>query len=184
MWIHAVTGKKPAKHACGEPQTPAPIQSHQLIAFTLAAAAQDKLRARLRRRAGPGTSAHRNTHEQRLSPAQQRGLQAESRAIAWLCAHGLQLLGTNLRCRYGELDAVFRADAQTMVIVEIRHRRNARHGGAAASITYAKQQRLRRTAAWFLPQLAASGFGGRTPHCRFDAVCIEGDTLNWLPAVF
>ena len=161
-----------------------PVQRHRDLAFTLAAAAQDKLRARQRRRAATGTVASRKTHEHRLSPSQQRGLQAESRAIAWLCAHGLQLLGTNLRCRHGELDAVFRADAQTLVIVEIRYRRNARHGGAAASITHAKQQRLRKTAAWFLPQLAASGFGGRTPRCRFDAVCIEGDTLNWLPAVF
>ncbi|MHC8945740.1 YraN family protein [Advenella incenata] len=179
-----MTGKKPVELACDKSQTPATMQSHQHIAFMLAAAAQFKQRARRRRRAATGTGACRNTHEHRLSPTQQRGLQAESHAIAWLCEHGLQLLGTNLRCRYGELDAVFRADAQTMVIVEIRHRNNARHGGAAASITYAKQQRLRRTAAWFLPQLAASGFGGRTPRCRFDAVCIEGDTLNWLPAVF
>ncbi|MGX9934309.1 YraN family protein [Advenella kashmirensis] len=179
-----MTGKKPAELARDKRQPPAPMQSHQRIAFMLAANAQGRQRARQRRRAATGPSALRKTHEQRLSPSQLRGLQAESHAIAWLCGHGLQLLGTNLRCRYGELDAVFRADAQTMVIVEIRHRRNPRHGGAAGSITYAKQQRLRRTAAWFLPQLAASGFGGRTPRCRFDAVCIEGDTLNWLPAVF
>lgn len=179
-----MSGKKPAEHACGESLTSAPMPQGRPIAFTLAAAAQHRLRARQRSGADTCSGARRQTHEHRLSPTQQRGLQAESRAIAWLCAHGLQLLGTNLRCRYGELDAVFRADAQTLVIVEIRHRRNAQHGGAAASITHAKQQRLRRTAAWFLPQLAASGFGGRTPHYRFDAVCIEGDTLNWLPAVF
>ncbi|AFK61293.1 hypothetical protein TKWG_03540 [Advenella kashmirensis WT001] len=123
-----MTEKKPAEHACGKPQTSVPVQSHRDLAFTLAAAAQDKLRARQRHRAATGTVAPRKTHEHRLSPSQQRGLQAESRAIAWLCAHGLQLLGTNLRCRHGELDAVFRADAQTLVIVEIRYRRNARHG--------------------------------------------------------
>ena len=179
-----MTGKKPAEHASDAPAAPAALQNGEHIAFMLAAAAQNRLRLRLRRRANRNPGLSRKPREARLSPAQQQGLQAERRAIAWLCAHGLQLLGTNLRCRYGELDAVFRADDQTMVIVEIRHRRSARHGGAAASITRVKQQRLRKTAAWFLPQLTLSGFGGRTPRCRFDAVCIEGDTLNWLPAVF
>ena len=179
-----MTEKKPAESPCCGIPAPATTQTEPQIAFTLAAAAQEKLQARRRRRACTKAGRGHKSHERRLSATQQQGLQAESRAIAWLCAHGLQLLGTNLSCRYGELDAVFRADAETMVIVEIRHRRSARHGGAAASITRAKQQRLRKAAAWFLPQLTQSGFAGRTPRCRFDAVCIEGDTLNWLPAVF
>ncbi|ETF03129.1 hypothetical protein W822_10010 [Advenella kashmirensis W13003] len=154
-------------------------------AFTLANAAQRKLQTRRRRRSG--VSAHRRQASppaRRLSPSQVRGLQAEARAIEWLQARGLTLLATNLRCPYGELDAVFRADMDVMVIVEIRHRRKARHGGAAASITPAKQQRVRTTAAWHLPRLTALAFGGKTPRCRFDAVCIEGDTLNWLQAAF
>lgn len=181
-----MTEKKPAERTQDEAPVSTPMHNDQRTAFMLAAAAQNKLRTRQRQRQRPGTQPRdgRKLHDRRLSATQQQGLQAESRAIDWLCAHGLHLLGTNLSCRYGELDAVFRADADTMVIVEIRHRRNARHGGAAASITHAKQQRLRRAAAWFLPQLTRSGFGGRTPRCRFDAVCIEGDTLNWLPAVF
>lgn len=179
-----MTEKKPAERARDESPASTPVQNNPHTAFMLAAAAQNKLHTRQRRRSGTQPGRGRKRHDRRLSATQQQGLQAESRAIDWLCAHGLQLLGTNLSCRYGELDAVFRADADTMVIVEIRQRRHARHGGAAASITHAKQQRLRRTAAWFLPELTRSGFGGRTPRCRFDAVCIEGDTLNWLPAVF
>jgi len=179
-----MTEKKPAAHPCDGDAAPIPQQHGERIAFMLAAAAQDKLRARRRRQGGTRPGGGRQSRERRLSAMQQRGLQAERRAIDWLCTQGLQLLGTNLSCRYGELDAVFRADAQTMVFVEIRHRRSTRHGGDAASITPAKQQRLRRAAAWFLPQLSVSGFGGKTPQCRFDAICIEGDTLNWLPSVF
>ncbi len=118
-----------------------------------------------------------------LSRSQRRGLEAEARAVAWLQAKGLQLLATNLRCPCGELDAVFRADARTLVLVEIRLRRSASHGGAAASITAAKRQRLRRTAAWYLPSFTASAFAGIPPLCRFDAVCIEGDTLTWLQSI-
>ena len=118
-----------------------------------------------------------------LSRSQRRGLAAEARAVAWLQGQGLQLLATNLRCPCGELDAVFRADARTLVLVEIRLRSSASHGGAAASITAAKLQRLRRTAAWYLPSFTASAFAGIPPLCRFDAVCIEGDTLIWLQSI-
>ena len=175
--------KKPVAHNAPAYQRPPGTTSRGTTAFSLASAAQRKLQSRRRTRAGR-SSRDGVTPEKRLSPTQLRGLQAESRAIAWLSARGLVLLARNLCCRYGELDAVFRADQNTMVIVEVRLRRSDRHGGAAASISYAKQQRLRRTAAWFLPQLTATAFGGRTPRCRFDAICIEGDTVNWLPAVF
>lgn len=159
-------------------------QTDEPTAFTLANTAQRNLQTRRRRRSGASARSRQASLEGRLSPSQMCGLQAEARAIEWLQARGLTLLATNLRCPYGELDAVFRADMDVMVIVEIRHRSKARHGGAAASITPAKQQRVRTTAAWHLPRLTALAFGGRTPRCRFDAVCIEGDTLNWLQGVF
>lgn len=201
-WIRAMTRKKPVAPAPAAYQTtggpnssnnpsssdlPNSATGHDTTAFTLAMGAQRKLQSRRRNNARGsrhGGSRAATTCGQRLSATQRRGLQAESRAIAWLSARGLILLARNLCCRYGELDAVFRADDNTMVIVEIRYRCSDRHGGAAASISRAKQQRLRRTATWFLPQLTAMAFGGRTPRCRFDAVCIEGDTVNWLPAVF
>lgn len=159
-------------------------QADEPTAFTLANAAQRKLQARQRRRSGASARKRQAPPERRLSPSQVCGLHAEARAIEWLQARGLTLLATNLRCPYGELDAVFHADMDVMVIVEIRHRSKARHGGAAASITAAKQQRVRTAAAWHLPRLTALAFGGKTPRCRFDAVCIEGDTLNWLQGVF
>ncbi len=159
-------------------------QANEPTAFTLANAAQRKLQARQRRRSGTSARKRQTPPECRLSPSQVCGLQAEARAIEWLQARGLTLLATNLRCPYGELDAVFRSATDVMVIVEIRHRSKARHGGAAASITPAKQQRVRTAAAWHLPRLTALAFGGRTPLCRFDAVCIEGDTLHWLQDVF
>lgn len=166
--------------AASPPQDP-----HFSTPFALADAARRKVHRRRRHQSASSAGLARQAHkERRLSPAQQQGLEAEARAVQWLQARGLVLLKTNLRCPYGELDAVFRADARTMVIVEIRQRCTGTHGGAAASITPAKQQRLRRAAAWHLPALAMLGFAGRTPHCRFDAVCIDGDSLDWLQAIF
>lgn len=93
----------------------------------------------------------------------------EERARRHLQRAGLRLLARNFHTRFGELDLVMR-DAATVVFVEVRYRRNARHGGAAASVTATKRQRLIHAAQGFLgahPQLA------QRP-CRFDVVTFEG----------
>lgn len=98
-----------------------------------------------------------------------RGRQAETAAAAWLARRGLRLLGRNVRTRGGELDLVMR-DGDTLVFIEVRARRSTRYGGAAASITATKQQRLIRAArGWLMthPQHA------RQP-VRFDILAYEG----------
>jgi putative endonuclease len=44
-------------------------------------------------------------------------------------------LARNYRCRGGEVDLICREKGRRMVFVEVRLRRNANYGGAAASIT-------------------------------------------------
>lgn len=66
----------------------------------------------------------------------------------------------------------------TLVFVEVRARRDASHGGAAASVTARKQQRLIYAAQHYLLRHASP------PPCRFDVVAIDGNTLVWLPAAF
>ena len=66
----------------------------------------------------------------------------------------------------------------TLVFVEVRARRDARHGGAAGSVTPAKQRFLIYAAQHYLLQFASP------PPCRFDVVAIEGDTLEWFRAAF
>lgn len=66
----------------------------------------------------------------------------------------------------------------TLVFVEVRARAEASHGGAAASVTARKQQRLIYAAQHYLLRHASP------PPCRFDVVAIDGDNLNWLRAAF
>lgn len=101
------------------------------------------------------------------------GRQAEDRALAHLLRQGLVLIERNARSRRGEIDLVMR-DGATLVFVEVRQRRNARFGGAAASITASKRARLWRSAEHYLLRYPDP------PACRFDAVCIDGDELTWL----
>ena len=94
------------------------------------------------------------------------GARAEALAATYLARHGLRVITRNFRVRGGEIDLVCR-DGATLVFVEVRLRRNAGFGGAAASITATKRRRL---------VLAARHYLARTPEapCRFDCVLLSG----------
>lgn len=104
---------------------------------------------------------------------QESGADAESRALAYLQRHGLQLVERNFLCKMGEIDLIMR-DGATLVFVEVRARADASHGGAAASITPAKQRRLVRAAQRYLQRFRMP------PACRIDVVAIDGTTFAWL----
>lgn len=112
------------------------------------------------------------------------GAAAEARAAAWLQARGLVLEQRNYRvargpsARGGEIDLVMRDRDGTLVFVEVRQRRSAGHGGAAASVGAAKQRRLVLAAQHYLLRYAAP------PACRFDVLAIDGDQIDWLQAAF
>lgn len=110
----------------------------------------------------------------------ERGLQAERRAAQYLQQQGLELVTQNFRGRFGEIDLIMR-DGGTLVFVEVRLRRNADFGGAAASIDVHKQQRLIRTAQQYLAAL------NRIPPCRFDALLLSDASeqdVQWLKNAF
>lgn len=101
------------------------------------------------------------------------GQAGEDAALEHLTEHGLRLVQCNFRCKVGEIDLVMQ-DGATLVFVEVRKRADASHGGAAASITYAKQRRLIRAAQFYLQRYKMP------PACRFDVIAIDGGTMNWL----
>lgn len=107
-----------------------------------------------------------------------RGDRAEEAAAIFLQQQGLIIVERNYHCRFGEIDLIAR-DNDALVFVEVRMRKSSAFGGAAASITAAKQAKLLRTARHYL-----SGCH-RLPACRFDAVLIEGaQPPQWLQNVF
>ena len=62
----------------------------------------------------------------------------ELKARRWLEGKGLRFVAANVRGRGGEIDLIMK-DGQTIVFVEVRYRQSSRFGGAAASVTLAKQ---------------------------------------------
>ncbi|MCF8152114.1 MAG: YraN family protein [Burkholderiaceae bacterium] len=117
-----------------------------------------------------------------LSTRQGKGAAAEQLAADYLLRQGLLLVERNFRVRGGEIDLICR-DGKTTVFVEVRLRSRADFGGAAASITSAKQARLILAARHWLQR------HGETP-CRFDCVLLDGllpangDSLEWLRGAF
>ncbi len=110
----------------------------------------------------------------------QIGADYEALARRYLEQAGLTFVAANVFCRAGELDLIM-LDKQTWVFVEVKFRRNANFGCAAASVTYPKQRRLLRAAAFWLAQHHASF---DTSSCRFDVLAITGSQIEWLPDAF
>src|SRR5512139_3734781 len=106
------------------------------------------------------------------------GQTAETRAAAFLHAKGLALVARNWRCRFGEIDLVMR-DGATLVFVEVRLRSRDDFGGAAASVTPAKQKRLLAAARQYLATLKT------LPPCRFDVVALNNSAApEWIKNAF
>jgi putative endonuclease len=111
----------------------------------------------------------------------QSGKQAETLAAQYLARQGLRVIAQNFHCRGGEIDLVCR-DGKVLVFVEVRLRRNASYGGAAASITSTKQARIILAARHYL-----SAHSATESDCRFDCILLDGleeSRIEWLRDAF
>lgn len=109
-----------------------------------------------------------------------KGSDAEQLAAAYLQRRHLVPVAQNYRCRFGEIDLIMR-DGATLVFIEVRMRATGQFGGAAASITPAKQAKLIRTARQYLSEI------DNEPPCRFDAVLLsgrDGQEIEWIRNAF
>lgn len=107
------------------------------------------------------------------------GARAEDLCAELLRQAGLRVLARNWRCRHGEIDLVAE-EGGTLVFAEVRYRRDERFGGAAESVTAAKQARLIAAARLYLM---------RRPNadCRFDVLLLdslEAERIRWIRNAF
>jgi len=111
------------------------------------------------------------------------GAHWEREAESFLRSKGLNLLHRNFSCRFGDIGLVME-DGTSIVFVEVKYRKDNRHGSGADAVTLQKQCRISRAAAWFL---------ARNPHraeqtCRFDVISIGtqdgGQHIHWIRNAF
>ena len=109
----------------------------------------------------------------------QTGTLAENSAAAFLESQGFVIVARNFLRRIGELDVVARA-GDLLVVAEVRTRASDRFGGAAASVSRAKQRRIAATTSLFLqrrPELRAC-------RVRFDVIVIRDGAVEWIKHAF
>lgn len=107
-----------------------------------------------------------------------RGESAEQQAHKFLIDKDLKPVSRNFRCKQGELDLIM-TDKQTLVIVEVRFRKNDKYGSAAESVTPSKQARIIAATQVYLAGQKHDG------PIRFDVVAISGDgKIEWIKNAF
>lgn len=110
------------------------------------------------------------------SPKQRQGGMFEEQACLFLQAQGLHLIAKNWQQpKVGELDLVMLekgAAWSTLVFVEVRQRKRSGYGDAVLSITASKQQKIIKTARYFLQHYPKY----RDCECRFDIIAYNTST--------
>ena len=111
------------------------------------------------------------------------GKAAEQFALEFLRHNGLRHLLSNVSYKFGEIDHIMR-DADEIVFVEVRYRRNNRYGSGFESITHAKKSRLRKAAEYFLQSNPDISFQSS----RFDVVSLSPGSpqykVDWIKDAF
>lgn len=125
------------------------------------------------------------------SPTHQTGQHAEERAMLFLQQQGFHVVQQNFHGQMGEIDLIVSRD-RLLVFVEVRQRKSSVFGGAAASVTLAKQRKISKTAAFFLqlhPEFELFD-------CRFDVIAMDISArfspqrhqqiadMNWIEGAF
>jgi putative endonuclease len=88
----------------------------------------------------------------------------EQAAAAYLQKRAYRILALQYRAPVGEIDIVAEK-ADVLVFVEVKTRRSLRYGIPAQAVGYYKQQKIIRTAEWYVQQ---EHLEGRL--CRFDVI--------------
>ena len=118
------------------------------------------------------------------SQTHQVGAHAEKAAVDFLRQQGWDIIAQNWHvARVGEIDIICLDNSMAravLVFVEVKKRKSRSFGGAAASVTPAKQRKIITTAQYFLAQHDEYA----DLDCRFDVIAIEGDMMQWYPAAF
>ncbi|HEV7165128.1 MAG TPA: YraN family protein [Gammaproteobacteria bacterium] len=118
-----------------------------------------------------------------LAPHLESGQRAEELALKTLEARGLKLLARNYSCPLGELDLVL-LDQGSLVVVEVRYRRDESRGSAAETVGPEKRRKLTRATEHFLRSHADL----RRKPLRFDVAAVTGEgealAVEWIQDAF
>jgi len=112
----------------------------------------------------------------------QAGHRGQDAAMKFLQFKGMTLLEANFRIPSGEIDLIMR-DGEYIVFIEVKYRRNLEYGLPREAIGYRKQQRIKKTALYYIVRRNL-----QNQDFRFDAVELldtsGGLTINHIENAF
>lgn len=79
------------------------------------------------------------------------GRRGEELAAQYLTAHGCSIVQKNYRCPMGEIDIIARR-GELVIFVEVKTRRSGRFGRPGSAVDFFKQQKIIRSASWYIRQ--------------------------------
>ncbi len=110
---------------------------------------------------------------------QTTGQKFEQKALFYLQQQGLKLKEKNFSWRHGEIDLIM-LDNDFIVFVEVRYRKNSQYGLAEETVSKSKQEKIKKTALYYLQQKKLNDHC-----CRFDIIAFnQPDNIRWIKNAF
>lgn len=94
------------------------------------------------------------------------GQNGEELAVRYLMLNGYLILQRNFRCRIGEID-IIASKNDVLTFVEVKTRNTIVNGLPAEAVTFAKQQKIRRVAQYYM---LIEGLLNNMPILSFDVI--------------
>ena len=86
-----------------------------------------------------------------MSTTREAGDRGEAMAAEYLCENGYEILASQFRCRFGEIDLIAEKDG-VLLFVEVKLRTNLQYGAPREYVTVKKQEKLRAAALLYLSE--------------------------------
>lgn len=109
----------------------------------------------------------------------EQGSHYETMAAEYLKNKGYKIITQNFFSKNGEIDIIAK-DTDTLVFCEVKYRSNARYGLPEEAVDYRKQDKIRKTAAYYLYR---NNFPVET-RVRFDVIAVLGEKITHIEDAF
>ncbi len=103
------------------------------------------------------------------------GAAGEEKAVIYLKEKGFQIIRQNYRRKTGEID-IIAVKENILSFIEVKYRQNDLYGSPAEAVTKQKQQKIIRTAQWFLNENPQYG----NMQCSFDTIAVTDYRIEYL----
>ena len=106
------------------------------------------------------------------------GKTGEIKAAKYLESMGVNILERNYQNRFGEIDIIGK-EGNILLFIEVKYRKNESFGYPLEAVGFAKQEKIRKMARFFLNENHYYRY-----NIRFDCIGIIGSQIEWIKGAF